>query len=108
MRVVLSGDSELETLANNEEYIQLVASMGVEAYLPLSGLIDPVKERQRLERQETKLAKEIEKLSARLGSSGFVDKAPAAVVEKARGELKELEEQMGKVKTGLDTLAVSQ
>ena len=104
VRVVLSGDAEISNLAKNEEYIQLVASMGVEAYLPLSGLIDPVKERQRLERQQTKLAKEIEKLSARLNSSGFVDKAPEEVVEKARGELQELEDQMGKIAAGLEAL----
>ena len=104
VRVVLSNDAGIADLVKNEEYIQLVVSMGVEAYLPLSGLIDPVKERERLERQQTKLAKEIEKLGARLSSSGFVDKAPEAVVEKARGELRELEDQMGKVVSGIEAL----
>jgi valyl-tRNA synthetase len=81
-----------------------VVQDGVEAYLPLSGLIDPEKERQRLEKQSEKLAKEIQKLSGRLQSKGFVDKAPPAVVDKARSELAELEDQAAKIETSLAAL----
>ena len=52
----------------------------------------------------TKLAKEIEKLSGRLQSKGFVDKAPPAVVDKAKAELAELEDQASKVKSSLEAL----
>jgi valyl-tRNA synthetase len=38
-----------------------------------------------------KLALEIEKLSGKLNNSGFVDKAPAALVEKEKARLAELE-----------------
>lgn len=84
--------------------VQLVVQDGVEAYLPLSGLIDPIKERARLEKQIEKLSKEIQKLSGRLQSKGFVDKAPAEVVEKAQAELAELEDQSAKVKASLEAL----
>ena len=84
--------------------VQLVIQDGVEAYLPLSGLIDPEKERNRLEKQNEKLTKEIQKLAGRLKSKGFVDKAPEAVVEKARKELAELEEQASKVQSSLKSL----
>ena len=87
-----------------QDVVQLVVQEGVEAYLPLAGLIDPEKERQRLEKQNEKLTKEILKLSARLEAKGFVDKAPAAVVEKAKSELAELEDQASKVKASLDAL----
>jgi valyl-tRNA synthetase len=91
-------------VATAVESVQLVIRDGVEAYLPLSGLIDPVKERLRLRKQEDRLAKEIERLSGRLESKGFVDKAPAEVVDKAKAELKELEDQAAKVRASLEAL----
>jgi valyl-tRNA synthetase len=58
----------------------------------------------RLQRQSEKLAKEIQKLSGRLQSKGFVDKAPLALVEKAKGELAELEDQAAKIESSLAAL----
>ena len=84
--------------------VQLVVQDGVEVYLPLSGLIDPEKERKRLEKQSEKINKEIQKLAGRLQSKGFVDKAPAAVVDKAKAELAELEDQAAKIQASLEAL----
>lgn len=86
------------------ESIKLVVQDGVEAYLPLAGLIDPEKERRRLEKQASKLSSDIDKLKTRLNSKGFVDKAPEALVEKAKMELKELEDQAEKIQASLDAL----
>ena len=58
----------------------------------------------RLEKQSGKLVKEIEKLTGQLSSSGFVEKAPKAVVDKARAELTELEDQLPKVQSSLHVL----
>ncbi len=101
--VVEIGSEEAKAAASVKS-VQLVVQDGVEAYLPLAGLIDPEKERKRLEKQATKLAKEIEKLAGRLNSKGFVDKAPPELVEKARGELAEMEDQAAKIKASLDSL----
>lgn len=98
-----TGSDEAKA-ATAEKSVQLVIQDGVEAYLPLSGLIDPEKERQRLEKQREKLVREIEKLAGRLKSKGFVDKAPEAVVAKAREELSELEDQAAKVGASLEGL----
>lgn len=98
-----TGSDEAKA-ATVEDSVQLVIQDGVEAYLPLSGLIDPIKERKRLEKQNEKLAKEIQKLAGRLQSKGFVDKAPPAVVEKAKSELAELEDQAAKVQSSLAAL----
>ena len=62
-----------------------------ELLVPLAGLIDFDAERARLEREEEKLVKEIEKLAGRLGNTGFVDKAPPEVVARERARLAELE-----------------
>lgn len=101
---VYEAGSDEAKKALKEDAVQLVVQDGVEAYLPLSGLIDPEKERMRLVKQSEKLAKEIEKLGGRLKSQGFVGKAPAEVVEKAQAELSELEDQAAKVKASLEAL----
>lgn len=101
--VVESDSKEAKTFTAGDS-VQLVVQDGIEVYLPLSGLIDIGKEKARLEKQSSKLAKDIEKLVGRLQSKGFVDKAPAAVVEKARAELSELEDQASKVQSSLEAL----
>lgn len=98
---VFDAGSDEAKRASEVESVQLIVQEGVEAYLPLSGLIDPVKERKRLEKQLEKLEKDIQKRSARLESKGFVDKAPAELVQQAKMELSELQDQAAKVKSGL-------
>ena len=101
---VVETESDEAKAAAAVDSVQLVIRDGVEVFLPLTGLIDPVKERQRLLKQQQKLDKEIQKLSGRLQSSGFVDKAPPAVVDKAKAELAELESQASKVQASLESL----
>jgi len=101
--VVEAGSDEAKAAAAGDS-AQLVVQEGVEAYLPMAGLVDIEKEKQRLEKQSAKLAKEIEKLAGRLQSKGFVDKAPPAVVDKAKAELAELEDQASKVDASLKAL----
>jgi valyl-tRNA synthetase len=101
---VYESGSEEARAATADESVQLVVQDGVEAYLPLSGLIDPEKERQRLTKQQNKLQTEIQKLAGRLQSKGFADKAPPEVVNKAKAELAELEEQASKVERSLEAL----
>jgi valyl-tRNA synthetase len=102
--VVLPG-SEKAIAAAASESVQLVVRDGVEAFLPLSGLIDPEKERKRLHKQNDKLTIEIEKLSGRLQSKGFVDKAPKDVVDRVKAELVELQDQAAKVRSSLEALS---
>lgn len=102
--VVIEAASDDANQAVAVESIKLVVQDGVEAYLPLAGLIDPEKERKRLEKQASKLSKEIDKLRDRLNSKGFIEKAPEALVEKAKMELKQLEDQAEKIQASLDAL----
>ena len=101
---VFESGSEEAKAAAAVESVQLVVQDGIEVYLPLAGLIDPEKERQRLERQSMKIGKEIEKLGGRLKSPGFVEKAPEHLVEKAKAELAGLEDQASKIQASLDAL----
>ena len=52
--------------------------------MPLADLVDLEKERARIEKELGKNRAELAKLSAKLGNPGFVNKAPASVVEAER------------------------
>lgn len=90
--------------------IQLVVSEELEAYLPLSDMVDIGSELQRLGKQVSKLQSEFDGLSKRLSSSNFVEKAPASVVQDARQKANELEEKLLIIKkriTLLESMAVT-
>ncbi|MCK5307723.1 MAG: class I tRNA ligase family protein, partial [Zetaproteobacteria bacterium] len=58
--------------------------------IPLAGLIDKESEIQRLIKELEKKANELDRCEKKLLNPGFVDKAPAAVVEKERARAAEL------------------
>ncbi|MCG3125273.1 MAG: Valine--tRNA ligase [Phycisphaerae bacterium] len=63
---------------------------GMEVYVPLAGLADPEIERRRLEKDLGEVSAAIQRVEAKLADATFVDKAPAAVVEKERQRAAEL------------------
>ena len=74
------------------------------ARLMLKVEIDKAAETARLSKEAEKLQKALDKLNAKLGKAGYVDKAPAHLVEKDKAELAELADKMGKVKAALAKL----
>ena len=60
-----------------------------ELFLPLEGLVDVDAERSRINKELEKISKEISKSEAKLGNPGFVDRAPAQVVDQERARLDE-------------------
>ena len=76
----------------------------LEAWLPVSELIDAAKERTRLGKQRKELEASIEKVSKRLASPGFAEKAKPEVVEKAKNELAEQTERLNGVIAALEKL----
>lgn len=74
------------------------------ARLMLKVEIDKAAETARLSKEAEKLQKTLDKLNAKLGKPGYVDKAPAHLVEKDKAELAELEEKMAKVQSALAKL----
>jgi valyl-tRNA synthetase len=61
--------------------------------IPLAGVVDLGAQRTKIERDLKRVEAEIQSLSGRLGNPGFVNKAPADVVESARATLAEAEKQ---------------
>ncbi len=59
---------------------------GATVYVPLAGLVDLVKEREKLTKELAGLEKQLTALRGRLDNPGFVGRAPAAVVEAERAK----------------------
>jgi valyl-tRNA synthetase len=78
---------------------------GAELYLPLEGLLDLDEERARLERELATLDGERARAEAKLANPAFVEKAPAAVVARARGRLAEVEQALATVRAQQAELA---
>ncbi|WCK53661.1 valine--tRNA ligase [Aneurinibacillus sp. Ricciae_BoGa-3] len=77
---------------------------GAELYLPLAGLIDIGKEVARLEKELENLNKEVERVQKKLANKGFVDKAPARVIEEERAKEKDYLDKQAKVHARIQEL----
>jgi len=66
--------------------------------------IDKAAESARLTKEIAKVADGIEKLKAKLEKPGYIDKAPAHLVEKDKAQLAEQEEKLGKLQAQLAKL----
>ncbi len=94
-----------ESLAETpEQAVAQVISGGVEIYLPLAGMIDLAAERTRLQKELDNLDKLIRGSRGKLNNQGFVQKAPAEVVERERERLADFELQVGKIQERLQAL----
>ncbi|MBT8133362.1 MAG: class I tRNA ligase family protein, partial [Gammaproteobacteria bacterium] len=79
-----------------ESATALVGEMKI--LIPLAGLIDKDAELARLAKEIGKIQANVDKTTAKLVNKNFVDKAPAAVVEKERERLAEMTRSMEQLK----------
>jgi valyl-tRNA synthetase len=73
--------------------------------LPLGDVIDLSAEKQRLEKELERIAKEIAKIDAKLGNKQFLDKAPQEVVEEQRDRRDDLVQLRDKTEAASRRLA---
>jgi valyl-tRNA synthetase len=64
---------------------------GMNILIPMSGLIDKAAESARLDKEIAKMRQECERGAAKLSNADFIGRAPAAVVEKERARMAELQ-----------------
>jgi valyl-tRNA synthetase len=81
-----------------------VLSGNAELAVPLEGLIDFDKERERLKGQSEKLDTELERLDGQLSNANFVERAPAEKVQGLRDRKAEIEQQMRALSANLEAL----
>jgi valyl-tRNA synthetase len=69
--------------------------------IPMAGLIDKAAELARLTKEIGKLEKDFERVSGKLANPNYVEKAPAAVVEKEKAKQAEIQSSLEKLKEQL-------
>ena len=110
-----SNQRFLATLAKTESITWLEATddapesatslMGeMKLLVPMAGLIDTEAELTRLNKEIDKLSNELQRINGKLSNAGFVDKAPAAVVEKEKAKAAEVEASMTQLKEQLEKI----
>jgi len=77
---------------------------GVEVYLPLAGMVDLERERERLAREMEWVEGEIARAEELLADEEFLAKAPPQVVEKEREKLAGYREKWDKLRERLESL----
>jgi valyl-tRNA synthetase len=80
---------------------------GMEIAVPLGGLIDTEKERERITKEMTKKENEAKGLATRLDNASFMERAPREVVQEARGRHEELIADIEKLRAALGSLGTS-
>jgi valyl-tRNA synthetase len=102
--------ARVEDLKAGESITKLKASASAvvkssEIYIPLEGLIDLDFERQRLQKEITRLEGSLAGIEKKLSNEKFVSGAPAEVVEKERTKQRDWQENLRKLKEILDSLS---
>jgi valyl-tRNA synthetase len=102
-QMCLEPDStKLDDPAKHFENAAVFVIPGVRAVVP--AVIDTEKERDRLQRDLKKVEKELGVLETKLANPSFVERAPAAVVEKARQDASTLGEKRERLDAALNSL----
>ncbi len=90
--------------AKPRQAVTVVAAEGVEAYLPLAGLVDLKQEIARLEKALAEADREIQRAEGMLANENFTAKAPPQVVQQQRDRLAESQERRARLEARLEAL----
>ena len=105
LRILLNAERiQIETQYDAPKGTPAVPSSLGTLFLPLEGLIDVEAEKARLVKELEKIAKEVEKVEKKLGNKGFVDRAPAEVVQEHQQRLVDWQQKLEHTRKSLDAL----
>jgi valyl-tRNA synthetase len=82
-----------------------VLKNGVEVFIPLEGVIDIARERERLQEEVDRLDAQVGATRGKLSNDGFLKGAPPDIVDREREKLSSFEEQLNKLRGRLSSLA---
>ena len=127
IKVILQTESEpeIELLKSTEAYIKDIGKVGdltitttledpgqvtagvtgtVQVLIPLTGLVDVAALQAKLQKKLEKIEKDTKSLTGRLSNPGFVNKAPANVIQGAKKDLAEAQKQAEILRERLERL----
>ena len=97
-----ADSAKLDDAAAHFDNAAVFVNPGIRAAVP--GVIDTEKERDRLQRDLKKVEKELGVVEKKLGNPSFVERAPAAVVEKSKRDETDLREKRERLEAALNSL----
>ncbi|MFC0178853.1 valine--tRNA ligase [Thorsellia kenyensis] len=105
--IKLANLTDIRVLASNETTPMSVTKLvgRSELFVPMADFIDKTVEIARLDKEIAKLESEKTTIAQKLDNPGFVDRAPAAVVQKERERLAEIEENIVKLEQQKDIIS---
>ena len=95
-RLAFASDVEIGERFAPEGAVQVVTE-AARIFIPMDELVDREKELARLGREKAACEKDLAALSGKLMNPGFVEKAPANVVEAERQRLQKVRERLAKI-----------
>jgi valyl-tRNA synthetase len=96
------GGPGISNAAETEAAVSVVE--GVSLRVPLAELVDPQKERERLQRELKKLDKDLTSVERKLQNQDFLARAPGALVEQERARQRELGQTKAQLEAALERL----
>ncbi len=97
-KVTVGGDFDTEGAVN-------IVTADAQIYLPMNELVDLDAEKERLTKELEKAQKDLAFFEKKLNNPGFVNNAPAAVVEKDRASAEKIKDKINLLEESLKNLA---
>ena len=89
---------------NLPEDVMSAVISGAEIFVPMDELIDYAAEEERLTKEKGRLESEVKRSEGKLANEGFVNKAPAKLIEEEKKKLEDYKEMLSKVVEQLETV----
>ncbi|MEO0077277.1 MAG: valine--tRNA ligase [candidate division WOR-3 bacterium] len=100
----LAKVSEIKTTQTRPAQSSVIVLKDLEAYVPLTGLIDFNKEYQRIVNEIEDIDQELRRINHLLTDNNFLSKAKPQVIERERERREKLQDKLNRLKLALETL----
>ena len=103
--IKLASASEVEVADSFEiDGAVTVVTADAKIYIPMEELVDKKAELERLNKELAQVQKRLAQSEGKLNNQGFVSKAPAAVIEKVKGQAEKEREQIALIEAAIAAL----